>query len=287
MENTKDSNILDNTKKLSEACKVGSLEEVEEILGDEEVDINGVDRCDTPLASAVNNGHINIVRRLLEVPEMKLDIDDCRGNTALHYACDDNRVSIIRLLCQDSRCSPDIVNKKNRLGWTPLMVAVHGGHLDIVRILLEHPGIKLNITRNPGETALHYACDHNRVSIIKLLCQDSRCSPGVINKKDSDGATPLMRAVHEGNLDIVKELDIEGTDFFTKDWDGTTLIEMARRWHNEEVLEYLMERNKVDSLKVIATHNVARYVKKKADIETLEIPATVRLFLARYVDDDE
>ena len=54
------------------------------------------------------------------------------------------------------------------------------------------------------------------------------------------------------------------------------------------MLEYLIERNKkVDSLLVIAAHNVARYVEKKADVEDLEIPGTMRQYLARFVDDEE
>ena len=53
------------------------------------------------------------------------------------------------------------------------------------------------------------------------------------------------------------------------------------------MLEYLIERNKVDSLQVIAAHNVARYVKNKAGVEALEIPETVRHFLAGFVDDED
>ena len=54
-----------------------------------------------------------------------------------------------------------------------------------------------------------------------------------------------------------------------------------------EMLKYLIERNKVDSLQVIAAHKVARYVKNKADVEALEIPGSVRQYLARFVDDEE
>ena len=80
------------------------------------------------------------------------------------------------------------------------------------------------------------------------------------------------------------------TDFSTKDRHGRTLIEMARERNHNEVLEYLIERErikKVDSLLVIAAHSVARYVENKADVEALEIPGTVRKFLARFVDDEE
>ena len=175
---------------------------------------------------------------------------------------------------------------------TPLMHAADNGHHDIVRRLLEYPGIQIgkrdgSWPRDSGYTALHWACESNEISIVQLLCQDSKCDPGDVNKKEISGYTPLMIAVDRGYLDIVKELDIEGTDFFTKDGDGGTLTEVARRWNNDDkVLEYLIKRNRVDSLRAIAAHNVARHVKNKADVEALEIPETVRQFLAGFVENE-
>jgi len=290
MENTRD--IQDNTRELLEAVDDGNIEVVEEILRNKMVDINGCDHNgDTALIYAVDNDHLDILRRLLEVPDIKLDITgNYDGDTALHDACGNKRVSMIQLLCQDTKCSPGVVNKKNIRGETPLMMGVRSGYLDIVRSVLEHPGTELGIKNNEGRTALHYASNQNSldsVSIMKLLCQDSRCGPAVVNKKNRDGETALMIAVRCGHLDIVKELDKEGTDFFTKDKYGRTLIEMARMENRVGVLEYLIERPKVDSLNTIATHNVARYVKNKADVEALEIPMTERQFLAGFVDDED
>ena len=54
-----------------------------------------------------------------------------------------------------------------------------------------------------------------------------------------------------------------------------------------QVLKYLIERPKVDSLQVIAAHNVARYMKNKADIEGLEIPVIMQNFLTGFADNDE
>ena len=245
-------NIEDNTTELCDACIAGNVEKVEEILGNKEVDINGRrdNVGDTPLMYAAECGHHNIVRRLLQHPEMD-------------------------------------VNAPGRIGLTPLMIAVLCINLDIVRTLLDVPAIHLGRCSNDGGTALREACYHNRVSIMKLLCQDSRCSPGVVNKKDRYGNTVLMNAVCRGNLDIVKELDREGTDFFTKDDDGTTLIEMARRRHHVEVFEYLMERPKVVTLKTIAVHNIARYVRNRADVEALQIPVIMRQLLAGFVNYDD
>merc|ERR1719233_1541448 len=102
------------------------------------------------------------------------------------------------------------------------------GDLDIMRILLKHPGIELGKSCNTGYTALHEACNLGSVDVVQLLCQDSRCCPAIVNKKDRNGNTPLMIAVLCGDLDIVKKLDIEGTDFLTTDRQGRSLMEVAR-----------------------------------------------------------
>merc|ERR1712187_180025 len=250
--NYKMQSIEDNTRELKEACIDGNIEEVEEILSNKEVDINGRDNIgDTWLIRAAYRGHLNIVRRLLQHPGVD-------------------------------------VNALRWTGFTPLMIAVLFRYLDMMRTLMVVPALQLGRCDNDGNTALHYACIHSSVSVMKLLCQDSRCSPGVVNKKNRYGNTALMAAVRYGHLDIVKELDREGTDFFTGDRYGATLIEMARRRRNKaEVLKYLMERPKVDTLKVIVAHNIARYVRNKADVETLEIPVILRKLLAGFVNYDK
>ena len=243
-------NTRGSTVELCGACRNGNVEVVEEILSNKEVDINGRDYVgNTPLIWAVNSGHLDIVRRLLQHLEVDVNAPGLGGNT-------------------------------------PLMIAVYHGHLDIVKTLLEVPALQLGKCSNYGSTALHKAC-YNEVSIIKVLCEDSRCSPGVVNKKTRNGYTALMVAVIYGQLNIVKELDREGTDFFTKDRYGATLIDMARRRNHDEVLEYLKERNKIVTLKAKAAHKVARYVKNKAEVKALEIPVVVKHFLAGFVNDDE
>ena len=172
-----------NNTELCVNCATGDIEDVEEILNTRVINKNFVDSFgNNPLTKAVMMGHLNIVKRLLEHP----DID---------------------------------VNVPCMKGWTPLMYAIlsmdhptNGAFVCIVRRLLEVPALQLLRCCHNGETALHYACKHNRVSILKLLCQDSRCTPALVNKKDSDGYTALMRGVCMGHLDIVKELDMEGTD---------------------------------------------------------------------------
>ena len=153
----KDRAIQDNINKLCEACREADIEVVEELLSNKKVDINGRDFVGyTPLIRAVRHGHLDIVTRLLQHSEVDVNGAGCRGNT-------------------------------------PLISAVWGGHLDIVARLLEASKTQLDKCNNAGQTALHWATlfNNKRVSIMKLLCQDSRCSPAVVNKKNRYGNTAL------------------------------------------------------------------------------------------------
>lgn len=246
--------INDNHSDLLFACQTGNIELVEEIINTRVININfGDSDGDTPLIFAVRNGHLSVVKKLLQHPDVDVNYSDCKG-------------------------------------WTPLMWAIFcmepnvGQYLDIVKTLLQVPSLQLGRCCNDGQTALHYVCEENLVSVLKLLCQDSRCNPALVNKKDIYGCTALMNAVCFGHLDNVKELDIEGTDFHTTTLEGTTLIQMARIENKPEVSEYLMQRPNVDTLMVISAHNISRYLTTIDDLESLQIPVTVKEFLSRFVN---
>jgi len=187
------------------------------------------------------------------------------------------------------------VNAEASGGVPPLLYVMLYNRIDILRLLLARDDLDLGVRgRYTGCTALHQAFQINyfsvqlsSVPIIQIFCQDYRCTPGVINMEDYQGETVLYKAVRAGYLDIVMELDkVEGTDFHTKDGQGDTLVEVARRWGHDEVVEYLVERNKkVDSLKVIAANIVAKYIKAESDVEYLEIPHSLHRLVAGFLDD--
>ena len=246
--------INDNHSDLFVACQTGNIEVLEEIINTRVVNINfGDSHGDTPLIVAVRNGHLSVVKKLIKHPDVDVNYSDCKGCTPLMMA----------ILCME-----------------PYV----GQYFDIVKTLLQVPSLQLGKCCNDGQTALHYVCDYNLVSVLKLLCQDSRCNPALVNKKDSDGYTALMTAVCLGHLDNVKELDMEGTDFHTTTFEGTTLIQMSMMENKPEVYEYLMKRPNVDTLMVICAHIISRYVTTIDDVESLQIPVTVKPFLSKFVN---
>merc|ERR1719233_831978 len=128
----------------------------------------------------------------------------------------------------------------------------------VVSLLLSYKELVLDKATKKGYTALHFACGVGGVGtsfpVIPLLGRDRRCTPVVLNKKDNDGDSPLMWAVMSGNLQSLKEMEkLQGADFRTKNMSGEGLVDVA----HVSVLEYLLNRRKVESLKVLAAHAVA------------------------------
>merc|ERR1712142_874467 len=129
------------------------------------------------------------------------------------------------------------------------------------------------------------------IALVRLFCQDRRCTSSVVNIKDNYGRTALMIAVKSGQLEIVKEMEkVEGIDFDTKHKDGRTLIEVARMRNNTALLEYLRDRKK-NTLKGMAANSVAKLLKNKEDIDALvddqHIPQSLKHLVADFIDNSD
>ena len=75
--------------------------------------------------------------------------------------------------------------------WTPLMAAAEKEHFQIVKYLIEQCEADPNIAKSSGWNALHYASWRNRTTteLIQLLLNHMTLNS--INKKESNGNTPL------------------------------------------------------------------------------------------------
>ena len=75
------------------------------------------------------------------------------GHTALFLACSKGLCQIVRILADDPRVD---VNKKDRQGWTPLMVCCQFNFIDCARVLIASGRIKdldYNFLTADGELA--------------------------------------------------------------------------------------------------------------------------------------
>lgn len=133
---------------LATAAYKGQIDTVRDLLNNKDIDINEIDACDmtsptmgyTPLMCAVENGHIEVVKLLLD-KGANVNVNSGRG-TALHIAVKNGRADIVRLLLDrgaDLSLAVNPLSADNSLrGKTPLQIAQGKGPNTIIsRILME------------------------------------------------------------------------------------------------------------------------------------------------------
>jgi len=154
----------DQTDDFISACGDGNLEVVEEILEVPGFDPNNrSDRQFNGLQSACYNGRTQIVSKLLSLPNVDVNVrNEGMNNTLIHLACEENNLDVIRMLL----LIPSIdVNARNKDGKTPLFVAVHWDHIEIIKLLIQ-AGADLSKKNNSGTNILISGCDFGTIKFI-------------------------------------------------------------------------------------------------------------------------
>eukprot|EP00091_Calanus_sinicus_P001235 TRINITY_DN11202_c0_g1_i1.p1 TRINITY_DN11202_c0_g1~~TRINITY_DN11202_c0_g1_i1.p1 ORF type:complete len:189 (-),score=30.65 TRINITY_DN11202_c0_g1_i1:66-632(-) len=102
------------------ACEAGDEEKVREMMERGDIDVNGLYRGYPFLCLAVKENQSSVVALLLSDEKTRLDVRVLyyqSQETILHIVQD---TELLKLLLQDSRCTPEILNAKDEKGETPL-----------------------------------------------------------------------------------------------------------------------------------------------------------------------
>lgn len=155
----------------------------------------------TPLHLGVLTRQARVVRALMAAGA-DISLRDKDGNTALHIACRDGLVDIVKVLLEPVRYEETLNNKyeipyqaipqdmsiANYEGLSCLHLAAMNRRTEIVE-LLETKDVDLNMKDlKTGRTILHYACLNGKVDLVRKLLKSRRCN---INARAYDGSTPF------------------------------------------------------------------------------------------------
>jgi ankyrin repeat protein len=132
--------------------------------------------------------------------------------------------------------SPGQVNVEGGCYVFPLHVASHRGHVDVIRLLLEH-GADVNAKANYNRTSLHFASELGHIEVMQLLLEKG----ADVNSTTADNKYPLVEASQAGQLKAVQVLVQHGADVNVHGVHGCTPLHRASWTGRLEVIRFLLE----------------------------------------------
>ena len=225
------------------------------------IDMSGA----TPLMLAAQNGHVQVLRHLLELGA-DAEIRDGRGRAALHYAAERGKTCIVRELIArgaDWQCADSFGDTALHLAAanghsvvvellldagappnvhdsvfdsTPLHKSARSGHTDAAELLLSR-GANPDGGNDLGRSALHVAAAYGSVQVVGALLE----SGASVNLRDDNGETPLHRPAFFQHLDCIASLIQKGADVNVQDRQGNTPLHVAASMNRDKAAALLID----------------------------------------------
>ncbi len=202
--------------------------------------------------------------------EIDIHSIDQEGNTALHIAAREGKDQFIGPLSKHLK-----LDETNRLGQTPLSLAIYHSKAEVVKELLNHgASLTTSIPRVKGSPNMlfpdEYAVAHGKIECLSILrgqgqsqhsanliqvavcCEQNgalrylleNLSPEektiLLNHINDYNHTPLVTAVRTGKLEAVKEIIKYKQDYLNgKDSFGRTLMHHAAETNQHSIIQFL------------------------------------------------
>ncbi|XP_022330735.1 L-asparaginase-like isoform X2 [Crassostrea virginica] len=161
------------------------------------------------------------------------------GRTALHVACREGHVSTVQYLLHQGAS----VHVKDCNGITPLLDAIKGKHMSIIRLLMKTGAI---LTLKPFVLAMELCCAAAMEDIETL--QAFRSAGADLNEMDYDKRTALHVAVDTECKRSVHFLLDNGASWTLQDIFGNTALDCAKKRNSREIIEMIEKKEQEASL---------------------------------------
>lgn len=183
------------------------------------------------LSGASSKGHLNIVKYILNKENVTLE----ELNSAMARAAFSGELNAMKFL----------ISKGANQFHLPFFFAAEKGHLEIVKLLHEKHGVKINHRARPGEflvrgsSALLVASNEGQQETIKYLI-----SKGAnVNLKNNPGDTPLIKASFRGHIEVIKYLVFNGALINVRNNKGQSALAVAKDEKTKKLLIQLGAKN--------------------------------------------
>ncbi|PKI61665.1 hypothetical protein CRG98_017889 [Punica granatum] len=151
----------------------------------------------TALHTAASQGHIEVVKLLLEAGSGLATIAKSNGKTALHSAARNGHLEVIKMLLEKE---PSIVTRTDKKGQTALHMAVKGQNVEVVEVLIRADPSLVNMVDAKGNATLHIASRKGRSQVVRMLLSCAETNTKAVNRS---GETALDTAEKMAQPDVV------------------------------------------------------------------------------------
>ena len=182
--------------------------------------------------TTILQGEQDLVR---EVLQYQADSKNLANETALHLACQDGHLAVVRMLLTEFGAD---INARDDENETPLNKATLGGHIDVVEALISEFGCSANTRGYQDRTLLHQACAKGHLKLARKLTLQYNIP---VNSQDSKKQTPLHHSCGFGYIAVTRMLLTEcGADINAQDNQTNTPLNKAALGGHTDVVEALI-----------------------------------------------
>jgi len=153
-----------------------------------------------------------------------------RGDYALIQAMREPSLNVVEALLESPQT---VVEVRTAQDESPLMLAALKGYTDICGKLIERDAD----VNKPGWAPLHYAATGGHLDIMRMLLDNN----AYIDAASPNGTTPLMMAAKYANAETVKLLLEAGADPSLKNMQRLTAIDFARQALRDDSVALIAE----------------------------------------------
>ncbi|KAM3510339.1 hypothetical protein MY11210_005957 [Beauveria gryllotalpidicola] len=185
--------------------------------------------------AAVENGHTEVARMLLQRRNVSIHAPNRHRETALESAADKGKVDLVEFLISQGA----LLRDDKTPGEEALIKAAARGHVETVKMLCRKGNVNVNARRESGDTALVRAADsdYNATTLeLAAFLLEHGADPDPVGYQDG----LLHRACVRGKLDFVKLLLQHKADP-TITGAGYCPLQYALQYDNPETVNVLLD----------------------------------------------